>query len=71
MKQACRVKVLSLILAGILLLSGALPVILSAEDADSAMVTDEIVMTPGASIRTAENYGIRFEATVAKNFLDT
>ena len=68
MKQTRKARAFGLLLAGVLLLVGVLPF---AAVADEAMVTDKIVMTTGASIRTAENYGIRFEATVAADFIET
>ena len=68
MKQTRKARAFGLLLAGVLLLVGVLPF---AAVADEAMVTDKIVMTTGASIRTAENYGIRFEATVAADFIAT
>ena len=47
----------------------------AAEPADEfdapVTVDDGLSMTPGASIRTEEDYGIRFEAKVCREFLDT
>ncbi len=71
MKQTRSTRVFGLLLAGVLLFAGVLPFAATADGTDAAMVTDQITMTVGASIRTAENYGIRFEATVAADFLET
>lgn len=69
MKQTRRTRVFGLLLAGVLLLAGMLPFAAVADGTDETVVTQDIVMTTGASIRTAENYGIRFEATVAAEFI--
>ena len=40
------------------------------EPGDFGMVSTEITMTPGASIRVADDYGIRFEAKIDKAFFE-
>lgn len=60
--------ILYLFVIGALLLS-AVPMAVWA-DSETATVDSGIVMTDGASIRLDDNYGIRFEATVSKAFLE-
>lgn len=44
----------------------------TADEFDAPVTVDDgLSMTPGASIRTEEDYGIRFEAKVCREFLDT